>query len=194
IGFILIQCSSIAFSEERVLTFSRIQTNPDQVVAGEIIKVAYKRLGITAIVKGMPGKRALIQSSEGFVDGETIRLSGIEKIYPTLIRVPTPINFIEGAVFSKKYQFKISGWSSIKDYKIGLVRGVKFSEAGTKGFPRIQIAPSIESLMQMIDLGRVDVGVVARLNGILTLKKLKINTVSVLEPPLNRIDTYHYLH
>lgn len=76
-------------------------------------------------------------SSEGKVDAELQRIDGISNKYPDLVPVPIPINIIQGTVFSKKYRFPITGWHSLRPYKIGIVRGILFAEQQTVGMDRL---------------------------------------------------------
>ncbi len=61
--FFFFFCST-TYSQES-LRFVRIINTPDQMVGAEILKLAYKRLGIPIVIVEMPGKRALVESSEG---------------------------------------------------------------------------------------------------------------------------------
>ncbi len=142
----------------------------------------------------MPGRRALRESSEGRIDGEVHRIFSIGKDYPTLIRVPTPINYIEPTVFSKNERFAVTGCPDLKDYRIGIVRGVRHAEACTQDMKYVQIVGHSNLLMQILDKGRVDIVITARINGLLQLKELKFDSLYPLSPPLSRRLVYHYLH
>ena len=85
---------------EQTLVFSQIQNTLDQKVAAKILDAAYKQIGFSIKVVEMPGKRALKESSEGRVDGETSRIFEVGEYFPSLIRVPTPINYISSTVYS----------------------------------------------------------------------------------------------
>ncbi len=97
IVFILIVTLSLTneSNAETILRFTQIKDTPDQMVGAEIIKVAYSRIGISVETFELPGSRALKESSEGRADGEIHRIFEVGEAYPTLIRVPTPINYIE---------------------------------------------------------------------------------------------------
>ena len=98
-----------------ILIFAQIRDTPDQIIGAEILKVAYGKIGISIKMVDMPGKRALTESSSGRVDGEVHRIVEIADEYPTLLKVPTPINYIEPSVFSKKHNFKITNCSALKN-------------------------------------------------------------------------------
>ena len=179
---------------EEPLRFAQIVDTPDQVIGAEILKAAYKRLGIPIQIVQMPGRRALRESSEGRIDGEVHRIFSIGNDYPSLIRVPTPINYIEPTVFSKNERFDVTGCSDLRDYRVGIVRGVRHAEACTQGMKHVQIVGHSNLLMQILDKGRVDIVITARINGLLQQKKLNLDSIYPLSPPLSQRLVYHYLH
>ena len=187
-------CTKSHSHSEEPLKFAQIVDTPDQIIGAEILKVAYKRLGIPIKIVQMPGRRALRESSEGRIDGEIHRIFSIGKDYPTLIRVPTPINYIEPTVFYKNERFVVTGCPDLRDYRVGIVRGVRHAEACTRGMKHVQIVGDSNLLMQVLDKGRVDIVITARINGLLQIKKLRLDSIYPLSPPLNRSLVYHYLH
>ncbi|MGV7216283.1 substrate-binding periplasmic protein [Bradyrhizobium sp. UFLA05-112] len=180
---------------QSVIRLARIANIPDQYVGGEMLRVVYARLNIKLEFEDVPGKRALALSSAGELDGEIQRIGTLSKDYPTLLRVTPAINYIEPAVFATKLRFDVAGWDSIKDYSIGIVRGVGSSENGTHGFGRVTATTNLESLIQMLDADRFDVIVTDLFSGLVAVRKLNLQArIYPLSPPLERIDIYHYLH
>ena len=177
------------------LRLARLDGVPDQRIGSEILKVAYARLGIDLQFVAVPALRSLLESSEGRLDGEVQRILNVEAQYPTLLAVRPSINYIEPAAFVKKLDFKIQGWPSIAAYQVGIVRGVGSSEAGTQGMARVTAVPSMEALMRMVAAERIDVAVNDRLSGMLILQQLGLQgEVHPLDPPLQHIPLYHFLH
>ena len=50
------------------------------------------------------------------------------------------------------------------------------------------------ALFRMLERGRLDVGVMPRINGLDALNRLDIRGVRELRPAIIRIDLFHYLH
>jgi len=48
--------------------------------------------------------------------------------------------------------------------------------------------------MQILHKNRVDIVITARINGLLQIKKLNLDSINALYPPLSRKPVYHYLH
>ncbi len=181
-------------SAQQPLTFTQIVDTPDQAIGAVIVKAAYEKLGIPVKFAILPGKRALVESSEGRADGEVHRIFEIGDEYPTLLRVPTPINYIEPSVFSKKHGFEVTDCTALQGYQIGIVRGVKHSQLCTQGMENVFVGDDLRGVMRMLDAGRVDLLITARINGLLMAKELGLDAIKPLSPPLSRLWVYHYLH
>jgi ABC-type amino acid transport substrate-binding protein len=180
---------------QELIRLARIAGIPDQYVGGEMLRAVYARLNIKLEFEDVPGKRALALSSAGEVDGEIQRIGTLSRDYPTLVQVTPAINYIEPAVFSTKLRFDVAGWDSIKDYSIGIVRGVGSSEAGTRGMARVTATTNLDNMVRMLDADRFDVMVTDLFSGLVAVRKLNLQARIVpLSPPLERIHIYHYLH
>ena len=192
-----VSASGQTFSNDMApaLRLARLDGVPDQWIGGEILRAAYARLGISLHFVAVPALRSLVESSEGRLDGEVQRILNVETQYPTLMAVKPSINFIEPAAFVKKLDFKVRGWPSIETYRVGIVRGVGSSEAGTQGMGRVTPVPTMEALMRMLAAERIDVAVNDRLSGLLILHQLRLDReLRPLDPPLQHIPLYHFLH
>lgn len=187
--------SGIPSQAQSAIRLARIAGIPDQYVGGEILRAVYGRLNIAVEFEDVPGKRALALSSAGELDGEVHRIADLARDYPTLLQISPPINYIEPSVFTTELRFDVHGWNSIKDYSIGIVRGVGSSEAGTRGMSHVTAAASLESMIRMLDAGRFDLMVTDLFSGRVAVKKLNLQSrIHSLSPPLEKIYIYHYLH
>jgi len=185
----------VSCQAQSTIVLARLAEFPDQHVGGEILRTVYGRLGIKVEFSDLPGARALALSGSGALDGEVHRVAGITADHPALIQLSTAINAIEPAVFTTGLDFAVRGWESLRGYQIGIVRGVGSSEAGTRGLPNVERATSLETLIRMLDVGRIDLFVADAFSGLVKVKQMGLqDRVRVLSPPLVRIDIYHYLH
>lgn len=183
-------------SGQTILRLGRLQNVPDQFLGGEILLAVYKRLGITVEFMDLPAKRSLLESSEGRVDGEIQRILAVQDQYPTLVAVQPSFNFIEPAAFVRTgASVRVNGWNSLAPYSIGIVRGVGSSERGTQGMRAVQAVTTMENLMQSLEAGRFEVAVNDRFSGLLVIRRLGLDgKVQPLDPPLEHIPLYHFLH
>lgn len=178
--------------DRQMLVLSR----PEDLVATiseNVLREAYQRMGIRIYTEIMPAERALMMANSGRINGEVNRIKGIDKAYPNLIRVPVPINRIEAVVFTRHHVFPVTGWDSLKPYLIGIRRGTKFAEKGTRGF-RVQAVDDNAQLFHKLYLGRTDLAVTSRVEGLDLIKKHRFYGIRALEPPLVTLELFHYLH
>ncbi len=170
--------------------------SPDHFLAMRVVGAAYIRLNIPIEFIELPGPRALESSSRGEIDGELSRIYSVGEKYPTLIRVPTPISYFKPSVFSKNKHIKVNGWSSLKGYDIGFMRGMKYAERGLRDHDPEKLSISVveRHSFLMLSKNRIDIAISSQINGLIILKKLKLNQIHCLKPPLERLLTYHYLH
>ena len=162
-------------------------------ISEDILKEAYASIGITVTTQEFPGERALQMSNSGAVDGEVNRIHGIVNKYSNLRLVPVAINAIEGIAFTNNPEIKIENWESLRPYAIGLRIGAKFAENGTEGMKVLPVQTN-DLVFRMLSKKRTEVAVSTRIEGILTIKKHGLNNIHLIEPPLETLKLFHFLH
>jgi len=195
-GTLVAVWAAIAASPSQALDRLVLVTPPntiDTVISEVITREAYRRIGITVEIRKYPGERALRLANAGKVDGEVQRINGISANYHNLVQVHPAINYIEGAAFSQSERFAVKGWESLKPYRIGYIRGIKFAERNTKSMDSTPVG-DYPGLFQMLGENRFDVVVSPRLNGLFQMKQLGVTNVQELTPSIMRFDLFHYLH
>ena len=175
------------------LTFSQIVDTPDQEIGVKILEKVYSKLNIKINFIKVTGVRALLESRAGNTDGEVHRILKIGELYPSLLRVPTPINYIEPNIFSIK-KYTITKCSELKDLRVGIVSGVKHAEICTRDLKKVKVLKHSLELIRALNEREVDVILTARLNGMIQIEKLGYNKVKILNPPISKKHPYHYVH
>jgi len=179
--------------QDRLILSKPEVTQNTTLISGErILREAYSRLDIEVEFRIYPTERSLINAAAGITDGELQRISGLEKAYPDLIMVNRQIGYIEIMVFTAREGLKATGWKSLENYRIGHLIGIKVIESRTRGMDVIQVS-SAEQLFRMLSLKRLDTVIHFR-DGIYTIRRLDLTGIRMLEPPLEQIPVYHYLH
>ncbi|EPJ43683.1 MAG: hypothetical protein OFPII_40440 [Osedax symbiont Rs1] len=176
------------------LSIAQLKGAPDDILGAKLLKEIYKRANIQLELTILPAKRALIQSSQGIIDGELQRIFVLADKFPTLIRIPTPFTYFEPTAFSKNTPLKITGWSALDGYRIGIVRGMKFAELGLQGIDNVYSVTGSAQLFNMLEKNRLDIVVTGRFNGLYYINNEKIDSIQALKPALERHQLYHYLH
>ncbi len=101
-------------SNSEVLTFAAINNRAYNLVTGDIIKEAYRRI-------------ALAMASLGKVDGEVSRVFNVGEQHKNLIRVPVPYLTFKSKIFSVKSHVKVYSASDLAKYTSGIIVGVLYS-------------------------------------------------------------------
>ncbi|MGY8872016.1 MAG: substrate-binding periplasmic protein [Pseudomonadales bacterium] len=158
-----------------------------------VIKEAYQRLGIEVEVSKFPGRRSMATSNSGETDGELVRIIHIDKEFKNLIRVPVSVYTMESVAATRNIE--LSHWTAehLTQYKVGRVSGVVWSEKLTKEMSTV-VADDYETLLHMMMYGRMDIILGARASLVSTSNKLNLSGIKILEPPINKVSLYHYLH
>ncbi len=163
------------------------------VLAQRLLTEAYRRLDVAVRFELAPPERSLLRANAGDYDGDVFRVAGMTERYPNLRMVPVPLAQVEFVAFSKRVDFKPRGWESLRAYSLLVQLGIKRVEDATQGMNRT-VATTKESMFRMLDADRADLAVDARVQGVRELKKLGLTGIKVLEPALETVPVYHYLH
>jgi polar amino acid transport system substrate-binding protein len=165
----------------------------DQEAGRAVMEEAYRRIGVAATFRPFGAAAALEASRSGEVDAELHRIAGIDRSFPELVQVPIPINFVRGAAFSRKYRFPVRSWNSLDPYRIGIVRGIVFTEEGTAGMD-VRVADDHDQLVRWIAEDEVDLGVVPRTAGHAAIRRSGHDDIHELDGLLETLLLYHYLN
>jgi len=177
------------------LRFSVVEGATNMRVSERVLTEAYQRLGMSFQLEHYPGLRSLRTAENGYVDGELSRQGGLEKTHPNLLRVPVPVNKLEAVAFTRTVNFPVRGWASLKPYRVGIRRGVNFAERGTAAAGiETHTVDGVDQLLRLLLAGRVDLVVLARINGLEAIEVLGDTGIHPLDPPVESFPLFHYLH
>jgi polar amino acid transport system substrate-binding protein len=175
-------------------SYTSLLSTPEQSgMLDQLIKEAFKRIGIKAEIIFTSPKRSLVAVNNGHLDGELNRIEGMEKTFPNLVRVPEPNMQMAFVAFAKR-DIPISDWESLRGLRVGMVRGWKILERNTSSFPNVTHLLEVSDLFQMLEMDRLDVVLYSKLTGYDQLHKLGLNKIFALSPPLCTKDMFLYLH
>ena len=161
--------------------------------AAAIIRDAYQKLGIAIVFKTLPGERSLQLSNEGIIDGELVRIAGIDKVYTNLIRIPVSHVTAEQMAFGRDTTIVIEGWQSLAPYKFAFHRGYKVAEKNTEHMNRY-LTRTDEAAFRMVASGRMDLALANRFTGEKIIHDLNLTNVVMLRPPVAVDPLFHYLN
>jgi polar amino acid transport system substrate-binding protein len=159
-----------------------------------IIIEAFRRIGLEVIISHLPAERSLINANLGLDDGDFVRISGLNKIYPNLIRVPEKITDYEFTAFTKNIDMRPEHWSSLRPYHLGIVRGWKILEENLKGVTRLFKVKNQHLLFNMLNNERVDIIIYSKFEGYWIIRKFGYASIRALSPPLVTREMFLYLN
>jgi|APSaa5957512622_1039677.scaffolds.fasta_scaffold44449_1 polar amino acid transport system substrate-binding protein len=170
-------------------------TAPDKTGALDLFyQELFKRLGWDFEIQYLPAERALTNANRGIDDGDVCRIFGLEKKYPNLIRVPEVLMQYEHVIFTRKFDFKVTGPDDLKPHDVGVVKGWKIIEWNTKTARSVTLVDDGTQLFGMLADDRIDLGIIERMTGMMLAKKSGFKNIRILEPAFLSGDWYLYLH
>lgn len=191
----------VIFSSQSVhaLTIAIPSSTPSMLRWVHILEEIYKRADIPLDFVTLPTQRSLVQSSQGIVDGELVRIEKVGDLYPTLARVPTSYGFFESRAFSRAQDIQTAvqenGWNALRDYRVGIVRGMKFAEEiDIKNWENVVSVTDTHQLFEMLERDRIDIALSTKISGLVIIKENALKSIHLLEPAIRRHDLFHYLH
>jgi len=191
--FTLMLCTQYSNGDQvRISTFEHETARMD--VSIEVLANIYQRLGHEMTLIRFPGKRSLVEANQGNVSGELIRVKTAAQLLPNLVRIPTPVGCLKAMVLTLKGQPKVVGMGGLLGKRVGIVRGIEFTDRITQNLSR-QVLNSIDSLFQALLNGRVEVIIFPELDAIEYLESHQLTEkVMISEAPIIEVSLYHYIH
>jgi polar amino acid transport system substrate-binding protein len=160
----------------------------------QILIEAFRRVKQPVKITHLPTERSITNANLGISDGEFPRISGLDRLYPNLIKVPEKIVDFEFVAFTWRDDIKLKDWSSCKPYNVAIVRGWKILETNLADVKSLVKVKNQQLLFALLAKHRIDIVVYSRLEGYEMIKKLDLKSVKVIEPPLAKRAMFLYLN
>lgn len=184
--------SSVVGAEIRISTLDshmpRIQASA--MVMGRI----YRQLQVDWRLLRIPTEDALQGANSGVVDGELIRIKGVENSLNRLQRIPYPIARIKLIAFTAQNDdFVVTNLADLSGLSIAVIRGVALTDNLTKGQER-HYADTVEGLFRLMDTGQTDIALTFQLDSEKYLQSVGKALDFHASTPLMEVEMFHYLH
>lgn len=153
-----------------------------------------KRLGTKIEIQSLPAERCLVNADSGIDDGDVARINGLDQKYTNLRRVPESVMQFEMGVFSRKQNFTVNGAESLKPYSVGIITGWKILEKNIVDSKSLEKVENAEQLFTLLDKNRIDVAVLEKMQGTMTIQQMKLNNIKLLQPNFLEGTWYLYLN
>jgi len=195
LGLLLVLLAGIVRAQGPTLTISTNNTPQDRKALELLSKEAFQRAGLTFQLDRNPSARSLDLANEGHIDGEGLRVGGLEQQYPNLVAVPERYMGISFVAFARDPSIKLDqGWSSLKPHRIAFINGWKLFEAHAAGAQSVTKVDKPDQLFKMLEANRIDLALYTLTDGMTVLKELGMTGIAPLKPALRDADMYLYLN
>ncbi|MDD2925234.1 transporter substrate-binding domain-containing protein [Rhodoferax sp.] len=161
----------------------------------QLLMAVFRDLGLEAevIIYPTATERGMLNANEGVDDGLAMRVAGLEKQYPNLIRVPEPVAVNDFVAYTTGKRFTTDSWVSLEPYVVTYIIGWKVFEQNVPQGKELTLVRDADQLFGLLKSKRADVALYERWQGLVKVRDMGFK-VQVLEPPLVRTNMYMYLH
>lgn len=161
----------------------------------QLIAAVFKEIGRDAelLIYPTATERGMLNANEGIDDGLAMRVAGLEKQYPGLIRVPEPVAVNDFVAITTRHRFDTTSFDTLKPYVVSYIIGWKVFEQNVPKGKEITLVRDAEQLFTLLARDRADVVLYERWQGVTQVRKMNLK-FQVMEPPLVRTQMYMYLH
>jgi polar amino acid transport system substrate-binding protein len=192
---LLMSLCGFAFAENQVITISTNNTPLDRKALQLLSQEAFRRVGLEPKLISTPSERSLQLANQGEIDGEGLRIAGLNAQYPNLIQIPERFIGISFVAFSRDAMINLNqGWESLKPYRVAFITGWKMFESNASGAKVVNRVSAPEQMFRMLEGGRIDVALYTRADGIALIRSMNLSSIAPLSPALKDVDMYLYLH
>lgn len=154
---------------------------------------AYRLIGLNAEVKQLPWRRSIHAVDQGIFDAELARVNGLEKKFSNLLRISEPVGTVEIVALTKA-PLRVASINDLSGLRIGNVRGILTVESLESELTFYATVNSHDSLIRMIDRGRIDVGICVKEIAELILAEGNFPSLMTNGWVIQKVDLYHYVN
>lgn len=195
LGLFILLLGGMASANGPAITISTNNTPQDRKVLELVSQEAFRRAGLVFQLDRNPSARSLDLANEGSIDGEGLRVAGLEQQYPNLVQVPERYTSISFVAFARDASIKLDhGWESLKPHRIAFINGWKMYEANATTAQSITKVDKPDQLFKMLEANRIDLALYTLADGSAIVKNLAIPGIAPLTPALRNADMFLYLN
>jgi len=201
--FIVLPIPSLAmpaFASEQMPLLTLNDSNKEPFTTGNrdgfldiVLTEAFRRIGFRLNTVHLPPERGLLSANEGIVDGDVNRITGLDKIYKNLLRVPEKIRNSEFCALSKDASI-INTPDELNKHVVGHIKGWKIFDKMMAGSKKVITANSPQQLFRLLKINRIDVALYDCVEGLELARRLNMKELQILEPAFIQTELFLYLN
>lgn len=159
-----------------------------------LVPEVFRRIGVEAeAVRYAASERAMINANNGIDDGVAMRIKGLDREYPNLVRIDEKVIDNEFVGYASRAQFATTGFDTLRKHHVAYIIGWKVFEAVLPPGDSVTLAKDAEQLFSLLEHDRADVILFERWQGAYILRERGIKA-HLLWPPLVSTEMFMYLH
>lgn len=160
----------------------------------QVIAEMFKRIGVEAeVVYYTSSARGLKNANDGVDDGVGLRVAGLEKKFPNLVRIPESIIVNDFVAFSTRNSIKTDNWNALDGQDISYILGWQIFDNNLKHHQRVVKSKNNDQLFTLLANDRVEFILHERWQG--TWHSIQHGLkVKISEPPLAQREMFAYVH
>ncbi|MBT3703192.1 MAG: transporter substrate-binding domain-containing protein [Alphaproteobacteria bacterium] len=159
-----------------------------------VVAEVFRRIGLKARVKQyVASARAMSNANANIDHGVAMRIKGLEKKFPNLVRVEERLVENDFVAYSRNLVFKSNSWQSLLPYRVAYIHGWVIFERNLMRSQEKHAVYKPEQMFDMLGKKRVDLVLYERWQGLQRAMETGL-VVKVHEPPLAAVDMYMYVH
>ncbi|XLZ72060.1 transporter substrate-binding domain-containing protein [Massilia sp. SR12] len=187
-------CALLALPVQgRDLQLYLIPNTPAHDEAWQVIRAAARRAGIGVAMRALPPQRGMVMANRGEIDGAIGRTMLAARDFPDLLPVSEPVFLYAPSAYTYKQLDVSGGWAALRDHTLCVRRGYTLMEERTRALPRQRLDDDA-SLLRMLRHGGCDVAIMDRKNKEARALMATDRDLHLLQPPLEEVPLYLFLH
>jgi polar amino acid transport system substrate-binding protein len=160
----------------------------------KIVAEVFRRIGLEGKVEMYDASaRALLNANSNIDHGVTMRIAGLEKKFPNLVRIPERLIENDFVAYSRDLDLTTDSWDSLLPYVAAYIHGWQIFERNLVAGQASTTVKEPSQMFAMLNKKRVDVVLYERWQGFFRAASTGVK-VMVHEPPLASVDMYMYMH
>ena len=161
------------------------------------VQQAYQNIGLQMQLETMPLERLQLEAARGvLLDGNLAAAANLQQVIPQLIRIPVQVYQLELTAFVRTSWLKPTHWADLQMMRVTYMAGMLSVEARLQQhqIKAATVALTLEQALQYVAKGRVDVAVLPKAEAEYVLQQMKVQQVQAVQPALELLPMYHYIH
>ncbi len=159
-----------------------------------LVPALFQRIGVVAVgMQYAASERAMLNANNGIDDGVVLRIKGLEKAYPNLLRIDEKILDNDFVAYAKNLALSPKSFADLQPYQVAHINGWKIFENGLPVDAAVTKVQTPEQLFSLLVSNRADIVLYERWQGNHLIAEQGIKA-QMLWPPLASMEMFMYLH